>query len=134
MGVVFMHYKYCYRCGDKMPLSLKGVYCSNCKGNIRKQKEAMTNKEKNQKVYNKVAWRNIRKEALKRSNYMCEVCEAKGVNPPRVADEVHHIIKVDDGNNSTHYDLDNLVCVCKDCHKKIEGMNKQELIKYLESL
>ena len=129
-----MHYKYCYRCDDKMPVDIKGVYCQKCRTHIRKDKEEMTNKINIQKVYNKSAWRNSREEALKRANYMCEVCNVKGITPPKAADEVHHIIKVEDGNNATHYDLDNLICVCKKCHKKIEGRNKQELISYLEVL
>lgn len=129
-----MHYKYCYRCGEKIPIDSKGVYCSKCKLKIRKDKEIMTNKHNNQKVYNKSAYRKAKAEALKRSNYMCEVCMTKGVIPPKAADETHHIIKVEDGNNSTHYDPDNLICVCYRCHKKVEGMNKQELIEYLEKL
>lgn len=50
------------------------------------------------------------------------------------ADAVHHIIKVADGNNSTHFDLNNLVCVCDKHHRKIEGLNKEELIGYLSDL
>lgn len=129
-----MHYKYCYRCGEKIQVNSQGVYCDKCKSQIRKDKESMTNKEDNQKVYNKSAWRNAKEEALKRAGYKCEVCMIKGVTPIKQAEQVHHIIKVSDGNNSTHYDLDNLVCVCKGCHKKIEGKNKIELIEYLETL
>lgn len=129
-----MHYKYCYRCGDKMSLDLKGVYCQKCKSHIRKDREELSNIDKNQEVYNKAAWRNTKEEALKRADYKCEVCNVKGITPIKAADEVHHIIKVSEGSNATHYDLDNLICVCKRCHRKIEGKNKQELIEYLEVL
>ena len=129
-----MHYKYCYKCGDKMPVDLKGVYCQKCRTHIKKDKQEFTNQDENQKVYNKSIWRKVREEALKRCNYMCEVCNTKGITPEKAADEVHHIIKVDDGSNATHYDLDNLICVCKKCHRTIEGKNKQELIEYLERL
>lgn len=128
-----MHYKYCYRCGEKINADIKGNYCEKCKSEIRKDKKKYSISDETQKVYNST-WDKVRKEALKRANYRCEICEVKGVTPIVEAEEVHHIIKVRDGNNSTHYDLDNLVCVCKKCHKKIEGKNKLELIEYLKIL
>ena len=45
--------------------------------------------------------------------------------------EVHHIVKVANGNNDTHYDLDNLIYVCTSCHRAIEGMNDEEVLKYI---
>ena len=44
---------------------------------------------------------------------------------------MHHIVKVANGNNDTHYDLDNLIYVCTRCHRTIEGMNVEEIIKYI---
>lgn len=128
-----MNYKECFGCRKKIPLDNKGVYCPECRAKIYKYKdENYSVKKDTKKVHGSSAWRKVRTEALKRSNYMCEVCEIKG--EIKEAKEVHHIVKVADGDNSTHYNLDNLVCVCDDCHRKIEGMNRIELIKYLESL
>lgn len=49
----------------------------------------------------------------------------------RAGNEVHHIVKVANGNNDTHYDLDNLIYVCIKCHRAIEGMNFEEISKYI---
>lgn len=116
-----------------MGVEEKGVYCKSCKKDIRKDKRKYSVADENQSVYNS-KWNKVKEEALKRAGYKCEVCETKGITPHVPAEEVHHIIKVRDGDNSTHYNLDNLVCVCKKCHRKIEGKNKQELIKYLNVL
>ena len=45
--------------------------------------------------------------------------------------KVHHIVKVANGNNDTHYDLDNLIYVCTSCHRAIEGMNAEEIFEYI---
>lgn len=125
-----MDYKECYGCRSKVPLSNKGVYCPKCRSEITANKKQYSVKDETEKVYKSEQWKTTREQALKRSHYMCEVCEVQGV--VKRATSVHHIIKVADGNNSTHYDLSNLVCVCDKHHKKIEGMNKAELINYLE--
>lgn len=127
-----MHFKLCYDCGDKMPLDKKGLYCDKCRRNIRININKRTNNNETQKVYNKSIWRKVKAEALKRSNHMCEVCRVKGKVTP--ADHVHHIIKVSDGNSSTHYNLDNLIAVCAKCHNKVEGMNMKSLVEYLREL
>ena len=44
---------------------------------------------------------------------------------------MHHIVKVANGNSNTNYDLDNLIYVCTKCHRDIEGMNVEEIVKYL---
>ena len=46
--------------------------------------------------------------------------------------QIVHIIKVLKGDDTTHYDVDNLVFVCEQCHKAIEGMDRDRLIEYLE--
>ena len=43
-------------------------------------------------------------------NGLCEICKAQG--RLRAGNEVHHIVKVVNGNNNSHYDLDNLIYVC----------------------
>ena len=60
----------------------------------------------------------------------CEVCKVQG--RLRAGNEVHHIVKVANGNNNTHYDLDNLIYVCTRCHRAIEGMNIEEILSYIE--
>lgn len=82
-----------------------------------------------QKVYNNQQWARTRIEAIKRAKGLCEVCKAQG----RIGagNEVHHIIKVANGNNNSHYDLENLIYVCTKCHRVIEGMNVEEIVKYI---
>lgn len=127
-----MNYKECFLCRKMIPKDNKGVYCDECKSKISNDKQEYSVKKETEKVYKSITWKKVREEALKRSGYKCEVCVEKG----RVtqAKDVHHIIKVSDGDSSTHYNLDNLVCVCDRCHKEIEGMNKHELLIHLLKL
>ena len=66
---------------------------------------------------------------LREQKGLCEVCKAQG--RLRAGNEVHHDVKVANGNNDTHYDLDNLIYVCTRCHRAIEGMNVEEVMKYI---
>ncbi|CAI3641792.1 5-methylcytosine-specific restriction enzyme A [Clostridium neonatale] len=66
---------------------------------------------------------------LREQKGLCEVCKAQG--RLRAGNEVHHVVKVANGNNDTHYDLDNLIYVCTRCHRAIEGMNVEEVMKYI---
>lgn len=124
-----MHYKECFECKKLILKSQKGNYCNACRNKFAKAKERYSVKAETNKVYKKGAWKEVRESALKRAKYRCEVCNSQGIL--KQAEEVHHIVKVADGTNATHYDLDNLVCVCSKCHRKIEGKNKDELIEYL---
>ena len=55
-----------------------------------------------------------RKEAiLNRDNYTCQICKAKNTRL-----EVHHIIYRSNGGTD---DENNLITLCKDCHKKIHS-------------
>lgn len=129
-----MQYKLCNNCMSKIPRDIKGNLCNNCSKErykaIKQYKRENNIVNKEQKIYNKNIWRRVKNEAIKRAKGLCEVCYTFGINKP--GDEVHHIVKIKDGDNSTHYDIDNLVYVCKKCHKAIEGLDKTELIKYLE--
>lgn len=65
-------------------------------------------------------WKPVKREALIRDNFTCQHCgisaEELGINP-----DVHHIIpvrKFEDPSNA--HTLDNVVCLCRGCHRKIE--------------
>ena len=122
-----MKYKGCPRCKRKMQLEVKGQ-CEICKRDKYKYLKTLPSikRDRVQKVYNNPQWSKVRLEAIKRANGLCEVCYAKG--RLREGNEVHHIVKVANGNNDTHYDLDNLIYVCIGCHRKIEGMNVKEIL------
>ena len=125
-----MKYKGCPRCKRKMPLEVKGQ-CEECKRSRYKYLKTLPSvkRDRVQKVYNNPQWARVRLESIKRANGLCEVCKAHG--RLRAGNEVHHIVKVASGNNDTHYDLDNLIYVCTKCHRAIEGMNIEEILKYI---
>lgn len=122
-------YKGCPRCKRKMPLEVKGQ-CEECRRSRYKYLKTLPSvkRDRVQKIYNNSQWARTRLEAIKRANGLCEVCKAQG--RIREGNEVHHIVKVANGDNSTHYDVNNLVYVCTRCHRNIEGMNIEEIMKY----
>ena len=113
-----------------MPLEVKGQ-CEECKRSKYKYLKTLPSvkRDRVQKVYNNLQWARIRLEAIKRAKGLCEVCKAQG--RLRAGNEVHHIVKVVNGNNNSHYDLDNLIYVCTRCHRAIEGMNYKEVLKFV---
>ena len=63
---------------------------------------------------------------------MCEICMQIGVlNYEDI--QVHHIDKIRD-NWDRRLDKKNLICVCRDHHRTIEGMNEEEIIEYVNNL
>ena len=72
------------------------------------------------KLINTRKWQKLRLQALSKTNYLCAVCLKNDITTP--ASEVHHITPVETGANLLHmkqlcYDPNNLVAVCKECHK-----------------
>ena len=59
---------------------------------------------------------NVKQAVLSRDNYACQVC---GKTEGKL--EVHHVVFKNNGGSDR---MDNLVCLCKDCHEKI---HKNEL-------
>lgn len=74
----------------------------------RRNKEA-------KKFYDSKAWRDCRKLALIRDNYLCQEClKYDSITP---ADMVHHIKERTD-HPELALTLDNLVSLCNACHNK----------------
>jgi 5-methylcytosine-specific restriction protein A len=72
-------------------------------------------KDFSRKLYSSKAWKDCRKEVLRRDLYTCAYCNSR-------AEEVHHIVELTPDNiNDINVSLnpDNLVSLCGDCHKKI---------------
>ena len=67
----------------------------------------------NESLYNSVKWRKLRKRILLKYN----VCQNCGFDNDL---EIHHIIPPR-GNEETFYNEDNLIPLCKTCHKNITG-------------
>ncbi|MFB7159558.1 HNH endonuclease [Lysinibacillus sp. NPDC056232] len=68
------------------------------------------------KFYKSREWMSLRKEALKRDNYECQLCKAAGRY--HKAENVHHMKEV-----KTHphlsLTLSNLQCLCIKCHNDV---------------
>ena len=63
-------------------------------------------------IYNSKEWKSLRKQALIRDRYTCQLCG-------RRATEVHHLKEVNTVNaeDNTHaFDLKNLQSLCHECH------------------
>lgn len=125
--------KLCAKCKNMIPKSTKGWYCDKCRKINNREYNKYNNKnikEKVNKVYNSSKWRKTR-DKIRRSNAFCEVCKELNIQGV-LAEEVHHIVKVKYGDESTHYDPNNLISVCSRHHKLIEGMSKEKLIEALQ--
>ena len=65
--------------------------------------------------YSSREWQMARKQALLRDHFSCQLCGAR-------AEEVHHLIELDETNvndRSISLNLENLQSLCHDCHTKI---------------
>lgn len=69
--------------------------------------------------YSSKKWRDKRKQALRRDEYICRRCKEE-FDLITIAEEVHHIVptKVD---WNKRLELDNLMSLCKPCHQQIES-------------
>lgn len=76
---------------------------------------------KDQGFYHWTAWRRLRKLALQRDHYLCQL--QLGPDCTRVATEVHHIKPVDEFPELA-LDMDNLTSVCWNCHEKTKQRKK----------
>ncbi len=65
--------------------------------------------------YHSDEWQALRREALVRDNALCQDCKQVGIVTPAV--EVHHIVPIKQEWNR-RYSIDNLLCLCKECHNK----------------
>ena len=72
--------------------------------------------------YSSKAWKNCREYVRQRDHRLCVDCMQYGYFTP--AEEVHHIIELTPDNindPSITLNPDNLVSLCKECHKKRHG-------------
>lgn len=73
-------------------------------------------------VYHTSEWERVRKSAWARDHGLCQECLKRG--RVTAAELVHHIHEltpqtVSDPNQC--YGLDNLECVCRECHSRLHG-------------
>lgn len=68
-------------------------------------------------LYKSKKWQALREQAMQRDARLCVDCFKKNRITP--AEEVHHVIELtpDNINNpAIALNLDNLVCLCRECH------------------
>ena len=71
-------------------------------------------------------WKHLREEVQRRDHRLCVDCLKKGLIVP--AEEVHHIEELTPENindESVALNPDNLVCLCRECHKIRHGARKK---------
>lgn len=100
-------------------------YCSkDCQFNHKS--ELSTKSKKNSESINKYGknWRKARRKCLERDNYTCQMC---GITKQELSQnpDVHHIrpIRKFDNPEDAHF-VENLISLCRKCHKKIEIKQK----------
>ncbi|WP_414043064.1 HNH endonuclease [Macrococcus sp. EM39E] len=113
------------RCSEEIEKPLK--YCDKHKNDKSSNAYNRTRYDNNKeyiKFYNSGHWKRKRKQVLRRDDYICQSCKAKGLI--KVADVVDHIIPTKvDWDKRLH--LNNLQCLCNECHNI---KTKEDKIKY----
>lgn len=80
-------------------------------------------KEVYETVYNTSKWKNLR-HAYYIQHPLCELCLKEDIIKP--TEEIHHIIPILTGKTqwekeSLAFDSNNLIALCKECHKNIHN-------------
>lgn len=76
--------------------------------------------------YDSQKWKIVRQQKMLSANYRCEKCG-------QVAEEVHHIIEINEINiNDTNITLNenNLLALCKNCHNQKHDRFRKSVIKF----
>lgn len=76
--------------------------------------------------YKSRAWQRCREQKYKQARGLCERCLAKGVYKP--GEIVHHVIELTPENicnPDITMGLDNLQCLCRDCHAEAHRGKKR---------
>ena len=76
--------------------------------------------------YKSKTWQHVRDNVMKRDRGLCQDCLKKGLIVP--AEEVHHIIPLQPENitdPSITLNENNLIALCRDCHRKRHGKEKR---------
>lgn len=86
--------------------------------------------DREQAFYKTTGWKQARKAALARDNYLCQDCLKMGYIVP--AATVHHIIPIKI-MWQLRLIIDNMVCLCESCHQQRHRiLNEKEIKKMLQ--
>lgn len=121
--------KFCPKCRK---LIMQGnIYCDKCQAIVdadKAERKAISNakafKKYNQtkrkpayvQFYRSNDWKTLRAVKLSQSDYLCQLCKAKGIIT--LAADVHHIEPISEAWDR-RLDIDNLQCLCVGCHNQV---------------
>jgi 5-methylcytosine-specific restriction endonuclease McrA len=119
----------CKHCREEMSVLVsdiergEGVFCSHdCRSQWTSENVVGENHhhwEGGSIPYGQSWWR-VRREARSRDEHTCRLCRRSADELGREPD-VHHIERVRDFENPTDaHTLDNVVCLCRSCHRRVE--------------
>ncbi|NFE93703.1 HNH endonuclease [Clostridium botulinum] len=120
--------KLCPRCQGLMPYSNK--LCNNCLSKItptsiraKIYKDSKNEKDKKlDAIYNSPRWKKLRKVVLVKANGLCEECLKRG--KVSYVEDVHHKVPIRKDIRKA-YDINNLVCLCRKCHREAHKKLKE---------
>ena len=137
--------KFCPRCNTEL-IPQHEKYCSKCSTKIKMDtqeerriyfKEYNENRKDINEFYNSKKWK-VTRELAKLNDYnLCLICFSKGIL--KECDLVHHIVEVKEDMNLA-LNLDNLICLCNSCHRKVhviydsDDKSKREMILLLKKI
>ena len=76
-------------------------------------------------------WQRFRNRALKQQKHICQNPFHLHDGQLREAEEVHHILPAEDYYPFYFYNLNNLLCLCPECHKEAHRLLRECKSKYL---
>ena len=109
----------CGVCGQIHESTEVGYNCPNYRKNSKYNHDNLTEFEKQvQRFYGSKTWRNTRQAIIRRDKYCQRCINLYGLYTYETL-EVHHIKKIN-YNWELRLNLDNLITVCKTCHRQID--------------
>lgn len=112
--------KICNKCQSFYD-AIENTSCPLCKKINNDTYDKTIRKSERVKIYNSRKWKQVREQAMLRDGLMCKVCEANNIST--MADEVHHIQYLEHRIDLA-YELDNLISICRACHKNIHAKDR----------
>ncbi len=133
----------CKYCGEEFQIRRAlvhrggGIFCScACHGAWISKYRAGENSPRwkgGYQSYYGPTWHNQRRKALERDGYQCQVCGKTWEETSRKPD-VHHIISSREFNTLKEANtLSNLITLCRQCHRRVEGSSRKQLSQLLAS-
>lgn len=99
-----------------------GDRCTQCDKENNRHYTKFIRKKDRQKIYDSSKWKKVRELALIRDLFLCQECLRNGIETK--GDTVHHKIELSE-DITLAFELDNLETICRSCHNKHHGREKE---------